>query len=257
MDERRVGRDGPDDVQPCGPSRLDRRRDDVDLFATEEPAFAGVGVQTTDGDPRFRDAELAREIGGDDQQELLDRRLRDRRGNRGERQVCRHQRNAKHAFQRPADQHHHNAPGAGSFRKELGVASERNAGVIEHALLHGCGHHRRKFARRAAGERGIERGHDRLGVRRVRPPRDDGRRDREVRDLQRRRRSASAEAIRREADACAETPGTVAQELDVADQHEARRPGALGQPYAKIRADARGLADGHCDGRSGVHCGEK
>ena len=51
-----VGAERAADGDPRGDRGLDRRLDDVDLLAPEQPAFAGMRVETADGDLRAVDA---------------------------------------------------------------------------------------------------------------------------------------------------------------------------------------------------------
>ena len=60
--EQRVGRMRTRHVESSRSRRLDRRRDDVDLLATQAAFLAGMRVEPAHGEPRPRDAEIAAKI---------------------------------------------------------------------------------------------------------------------------------------------------------------------------------------------------
>src|SRR5437867_13310104 len=65
--------------------------------------------------------------------------------------------------------------------------------------------------------------------------------ERKMRDLERASRVGLV-SIPQEVNPCAQSPCALAQELDVAQKHEARWPATLGEPNADIGADTGRLA---------------
>ena len=62
--KHRVGPERAGDREAVGRRGIDRRLDDVDLLAPEQPAFAGVRVEAADRDPRRGDAHALQRAGG-------------------------------------------------------------------------------------------------------------------------------------------------------------------------------------------------
>ena len=69
-----------------------------------------------------------------------------------------------------------------------------------------------------------------------------------MRHLEGSRRGVAPADIRHDAHSRTEPSGAIAQQLDIADADQTRRPPALGKPHAEVGADARGLAQGDGDG---------
>ncbi len=141
------------------------------------------------------DAEAQAQVAVQDAQDVLEALARDRRGHGGERQVRRGERHAQPA----AGEHHHDARRSGALGEVLGVAGERDAGVVDRRLLHRRRDHRGELARLAAVEGAIEQRQD---VPRRWPGRGDRRRPaparrRAARTTARRRRARSREGRRR------------------------------------------------------------
>ena len=58
----------------------------------------------------------------------------------------------------PADQHHHRQRRVGARGDVLGVSDEGDPGLVDQALLHRRGHHRRELARKAAIHGAVDQG---------------------------------------------------------------------------------------------------
>ena len=128
---------------PSFAARSDRRRDRFDLLAAEMAAFAGVRIEPADGDARLRDAELIAERAIDDRRASRRTRLVGQRsGNVGEREMRRDERDAQRRIGIATHEHHDDARRVRARSEELGMAGERNARILDRALLHGRGDQR-------------------------------------------------------------------------------------------------------------------
>ncbi len=60
--EERIGRVGAACLEPLGLRGLNCRRDFIDLFAAEQAALSGMGVQPGDSDPLFPRSQIAQRL---------------------------------------------------------------------------------------------------------------------------------------------------------------------------------------------------
>ena len=104
--EQRVRAHRADDLQPLGQGQLDGGPDDPDLLVADVAAFARVGIEAADSDPRARQLQQAAGFGGspDSLEDVLDRQ-RFRHGAEGD--MRRHQRDAEPAVPVIAAEKHH------------------------------------------------------------------------------------------------------------------------------------------------------
>ena len=179
--EYRVGRQRPVGADAGGAQALDRRGDDARLLLAEVTAFAGVRIQPADRDPRVAHGEPPRELTGEDRAHLVQRVDGERAAHRGERQMGGCERHAQLA----CGQHHHGACAVGALREVLGMAAERDAGVVDHALVH----RRRDDGVELPGQCGLDGAVEECQyvrrVGRLEPPRHARHRERLVRHAQR------------------------------------------------------------------------
>src|SRR5690349_8808414 len=132
------------------------------------------------------------------------------------------------------------------------MADERDAVVVDDALVHRRSHERGEFARLAAGNRAIE---ERDHVARAAPVEGAGPTGVRKRQMQAGDRIRDARARLAEPHADPELPGTVLEHFAVSEYHDSVRKLALRKSKADVGADARRLAGGHRDRRSGIRAG--
>ncbi|MNN28621.1 hypothetical protein D3C81_1422000 [compost metagenome] len=131
-------------------------------------------VEARHQDARPGDAEVAAQVGIDDGQRLDQHRDVECVRHRAQRQVGGGQRHAQHGVVvggLRAGQHHHHARHGGALGQVFGVAGERHARVVDRALLHRRGDHRRVFAGLQAVDGGIEQRQHVAAVAGVKPAR--------------------------------------------------------------------------------------
>jgi hypothetical protein len=146
---------------PRAARALDRGRDDVGVFAAEMAAFPGVRVEPARGDARARDAPEPAHVVVEDAERGVEQIGRDRIADGAQRQVGRRERDAQGA----GGEQHDGMRRAGALREIFGVAGERHAGIVDHALLHGRGDDGGELAAHGARDRAVEQ---REHVRRIR-----------------------------------------------------------------------------------------
>ena len=134
--ERGVGGDGASDIDPLRTQRLHRGRDRLDLLATQMPAFAGMRIEPADHDAGGREGESGTQVVRDHADEVDQHRGVDGVGHCPQRQVGGGERDSE---LRGAE-HHDRAWAAVQFGEQLGVAGERDPGVVDDALVHRRGH---------------------------------------------------------------------------------------------------------------------
>jgi hypothetical protein len=132
---------GPSAAMP----RAQRGLDHVDLLAAEMAALAAVRVETRDQNSRARDPETLPQIVFDHAQCVDQAGARDRARDVRQRQMRGGERHAQSA----ADEHHDHVRRLGARGEVLGVAGEREPGVVYHRLVHRRRYHRVELARKA------------------------------------------------------------------------------------------------------------
>ncbi len=97
--EQRVGWMRAADGDPGALEFGQRRRDDFDLLASHRAAFAGMGIETCEGESRLRESEANAEIMRDDEAGAHQKRAGETRGNILQRDMNRRRNDGE--FRRP------------------------------------------------------------------------------------------------------------------------------------------------------------
>ena len=126
---------------------------------------------------------LRRELVGDDAHRSRHQCFGDRRRNRGQRQVGGRQCHAQRTVAVAPTSIMTTVAPVRSARNSV-WPRERDAGIVDHALLHRRSDHRGEFAGEASGQRGVERREHRFGIGPVESSGNDGYRERKMRDLE-------------------------------------------------------------------------
>ena len=154
-----------------------------------------------------------------------------------------------------ADEHHHCVLGPGVRRKKLGVPGERDAGVVDHALLQWRRDHRveRPFAAAVGGD--LQGAQHVAAVGRIEPSRDRRLRKRHVEHRERASTGGRAHFGRmiRHFERHAQQARAPLEQLAVGDHDDARRQPAAREPDAQVGPDAGWLARRYRNERS-VEC---
>ncbi len=177
--------------------------------------------------------------GGDLRRDILDREMR-----RGERDA-----------QAAADEHHHHVVSPGARGEKFRVSGERDAGVVNDALVHGCGDHRGKMPGQAAVGGRFERLQHVGGIRRIKLPRRHRGPQRQVKDCHcARREGVAARCVRWQRMPCqTQLPRALREQAGVRDHDEFFGLRLLREQHAQVGPDTGGLAGGDGDhGRSGI-----
>jgi len=165
--EQRVRGQRTFQAKALGTQGIEHRAQDLDLLAPEMTALAGVRVEACDENARTGDAETAHEVCMQDAQ-----RRRQRFAGDGSRHLTQRQMRRRERHPQPvAHQHHHDTRHACALGQKLGVAGERNAGVVDHPLVHRCGHHGIVASAAAASDRILQGRQHGAGVAQVELPR--------------------------------------------------------------------------------------
>ena len=249
-----VRRERPFDVVTGGAQLCDRGRDLVDFLAPEVAAFTRMRVESEHRHARSRDAESADEFGKEDREAARDACARDRRGYRGQGEVGGRERHTQRtcvAFARRRDQHHHDVPGS-ACREELGVAGERDARVVDDALVQRRGHDRVELA--IAGPVGGTREHldDPARVARIELTRRHALRQRKRQHAQLARgtrRHVFIRVVRTQPQRNARGARRVLEQGRIDERDQIGLDRGRGEPCKQLRADARGLARGQREAR--------
>ena len=249
--KHRVGAERPGDRETVGRRRIDRRLDDVDLLAAEQPAFTGMRVEAAHGDLRRGDAHALQRADGfvDDARHALAR-------DRIERLPHALVQGRVRDFRVAEAQHHEDVVlgRSGLACHERGMAVERNAGHRDRGfVLRGRDHRgnlpgQRRFHRGAA-----ERNRRAPGRGAGRPERDGLR----LRAIEHRQPGAGRTGILDPADRMqfgldAASEGVPLEDGCVADQDR-----TAGRPHRRVerglqadfRPNARGVAGRDCNHR--------
>ena len=228
LDEHRIARHRALERQAPGAELLDHRQDHVDVLAPEQAAFAGMGIERADADPRPLDAEVEHGLMG--QLEHPAQPLgRDPPGHLGER----HMRRDVADLEPVVGEQHAAARAAGQLGQDLGMAGVGVARGVERLLVDRRGDDRVDLARERQPHGALDRGEGEpaaLGAELAGLDRRLGRRRLDHADLGPGRGSGRAGELDREAETRPRCPRCSSR---------CRRPAGRARPPRRARAAAR------------------
>jgi len=128
----------------------------------------------------------------------------------------------------------------------------RAQALADHPLVHRRGDHGGELAADAAGDRAIEQAEHAGAVGGIEPPGRRGPGQRLMKDLDHGRRCVRIRLPGADLNRAAHLRRARAHQLDVAEHHQPRRPVALDDAQAQLRADAGRFATGDGDDRPGA-----
>ena len=140
--KQRIRWQRPQQVNAFGAQLFQDRFDDVPFFGAQMAAFARMGIQTADQNGGARNAEAGPQVAIENADDAAQQRRGDGSSHLRQGQVRGGQRHA----QTFGGQHHHCKVHLTFLRQKFGVSGKRDAGVIDHALVHGRCHHRGDIA---------------------------------------------------------------------------------------------------------------
>ena len=188
---------------------LEDRPDHFDFLSPEIAALAAMRIETGDQNPRRRDAKPADEFRLEDPDGPFEAFA----GKRARHVLQREVRGRKRDAQAPAREHHDHLCGTGALGEILRMSDERDAAIVDDALVHGCSRERGELASLAACNCAVdERNHVRR-IARIRRACPTGVRKRDMQTCDRIRSQACAGIAQLNAEP--ELPGATLEHLPV------------------------------------------